>query len=62
MLFTQRYGKACLVTASSCTTGWASAQGKAEIVVPHGLTQKIAMAKKYSLLEVLKLVDDYSLL
>jgi len=61
MLFTQRYGKACLVTASSCTTGWASAQGKAEIVVPHGLTQKIAMAKKYSLLEVLKLVDDYSL-
>jgi len=61
MLFTSRYGKACLVTASSCTTGWADKQARAEIIVPHGLTQKIAMAKKYSLLEVLKLVDDYSL-
>lgn len=61
MLFTQRYGKACLVTAASCTTGWADKQARAEIIVPHGLTQKIAMAKKYSLLEVLKLVDDYSL-
>ena len=61
MLFTSRYGKACLVTAASCTTGWADKQARAEIIVPHGLTQKIAMAKKYSLLEVLKLVDDYSL-
>lgn len=61
MLFTSRYGKACLVTAAICTTGWADKQARAEIIVPHGLTQKIAMAKKYSLLEVLKLVDDYSL-
>lgn len=61
MLFTSRYGKACLVTDTSCATGWAKEQARAEIIVPHGLTQKIAMAKKYSLLEVLKLVDDYSL-
>jgi hypothetical protein len=59
MLFTSRYGEICDLSASSCTTGWESPKAKAEIVYPLGLTRKTAMAREYSLLEVIQMAENY---
>jgi len=59
MLFTSRYGEICDINDASCATGWASAKAKAEIVYPLGLTRKTAMAREYSLLEVIQMAENY---
>ena len=59
MLFSARYGAICDLAAGSCTTGWESKKAAAEIVIPLGLSRKTAMAKEYSLLEVLQLAKNY---
>jgi len=60
MLFSARYGAICDFTAvGPCTTGWESPKAAAEIVIPLGLSRKTALAKEYSLLEVLQLAKNY---